>query len=292
MSGAANGASPLGGSVDGQGWGAFGVTVDFPGTRALDGVTLPAVAGQVAAVVGGDGAGKTTLLRTLVGRIRPASGRVVAPATVECGFMPTGASGVWQDLTVDENIAFVAAAHHLAGDDLARRRAELLAAAGLEQAADRLAGALSGGMRQKLAFCLAILHRPRLLVLDEPSTGVDPVSRVDLWRLISRTAADGAAVVMATTYLDEAERATTCLVLNDGHALASGTPAAVLAAAPGTLTTGSAPAGARELSWRRGRATRSWHPGPPAAGEQPIAADMEDTVIALTLAAQQQEGRA
>ncbi|MFJ9117125.1 ATP-binding cassette domain-containing protein [Streptomyces sp. NPDC102394] len=292
MTGAANGASPLGGAVDGQGWGAFGVTVDFPGARALDAVTLPAVAGQVAAVVGGDGAGKTTLLRTLVGRIRPASGRVAAPATVECGFMPTGASGVWQDLTVKENIAFVAAAHHLAGDALARRLAELLAAAGLEKAADRLAGALSGGMRQKLAFCLAILHRPRLLVLDEPSTGIDPVSRVDLWRLISRAAADGAAVVMATTYLDEAERATTCLVLSDGHALVFGTPAAVLAAAPGTLTTGDAPASARELSWRRGRATRSWHPGPPAAGEQRITADMEDTVIALTLAAQQQESRA
>ncbi|MFH9725078.1 ATP-binding cassette domain-containing protein [Streptomyces sp. NPDC017254] len=177
-----------------SGWGAFDVSVAFSATTALDDVTLAAVPGQVAAVVGGDGAGKTTLLRTLVRRVAPSTGHVEAPATVECGFMPTGTSGVWQDLTVVENIAFVVAAHHLTGTALDRRRDELLKAAGLDRATDRLAGALSGGMRQKLSFCLATLHRPRLLVLDEPSTGVDPVSRVDLWRLISR-----AAAVMATT---------------------------------------------------------------------------------------------
>ncbi|MFG2430835.1 ABC transporter ATP-binding protein [Streptomyces sp. NPDC048590] len=275
-------------TAGGQDWGAFGVTVSFGATTALDRVTLPAVPGSVAAVVGGDGAGKTTLLRTLVNRVRPAAGHVTAPPPTECGFMPTGASGVWQDLTVAENIAFVAAAHHLTGTDLDQRRGELLTAAGLDRATDRLAGALSGGMRQKLAFCLAILHRPRLLVLDEPSTGVDPVSRVDLWRLISRAAADGAAVVMATTYLDEAERASTCLVLDQGRTLTSGTPADVLAGAPGILTTGTAPTGPAELSWRRGRATRSWHPGPARPDEHPVPADMEDTVIALTLAARQE----
>ncbi|MET7988856.1 ABC transporter ATP-binding protein [Streptomyces sp. NPDC005281] len=280
-----------GGQVKDLGWGAFEVTVAFGATTALEGITLPAHPGQVAAVVGGDGAGKTTLLRSLVGRVRPKAGTVQAPAPTDCGFMPTGASGVWQDLTVDENIAFVAAAHHLTGTDLDQRRAHLLAAAGLDRARDRLAGALSGGMRQKLAFCLAILHQPRLLVLDEPSTGVDPVSRVDLWRLISRAAADGAAVVMATTYLDEAERASTCLVLDRGRALASGTPADVLQRTPGTITTGTAPAGPRELSWRRGRQTRSWHPGPPRDGEQPLTADMEDAVIAFTLADQQREPR-
>jgi ABC-2 type transport system ATP-binding protein len=270
-------------------WGAFGVTVAFGRSTALDNITLPARSGQVAAVVGGDGAGKTTLLRTLVGRVRPGTGRVGAPPAAERGFMPTGASGVWQDLTVDENIDFVAAAYHLTGEAFARRRSELLAAAGLERAAGRTAGNLSGGMRQKLAFCLAIVHRPRLLVLDEPSTGVDPVSRVELWRLISRAAADGTAVVMATTYLDEAERASSCLVLDRGRALASGPPADILAHLPGTLTTGDAPAGARELSWRRGRQTRSWHPGPARPGEQPLAPDMEDAVITLSLADQQPE---
>ncbi|ACU75409.1 ABC transporter related [Catenulispora acidiphila DSM 44928] len=268
-------------------WGVDGVTVVLGGSEVLHDVTLNAIPGQVAAVVGGDGAGKTTLLRTLIGRILPSSGAVRAPSIVDSGFMPTGASGVWTDLSVNENIAFVAAARGMAGPELADRRAELLAAAGLSKAADRLAGDLSGGMRQKLAFCLAILHRPRLLVLDEPSTGVDPVSRVDLWRLISRAAAADTAVVMSTAYLDEAERAATCLVLDGGRVLADGTPADVLAAAPGTLTTGSAPAGPAELSWRRGHQTRSWHPGPPRPGEQPRDPDMEDCVIALTLDAQQ-----
>jgi len=269
-----------------EGWGVFGATVVLDRTTALDGVTLATPRGEVTAVVGGDGAGKTTLLRTLVGRVRVSAGRVSAPPPVRCGFMPTGASGVWLDLSVAENLDFVAAAHRIGGRALADRRAELLAAAGLTGAVDRLAQDLSGGMRQKLAFCLAILHRPDLLVLDEPSTGVDPVSRVDLWRLISRAAAEDTAVVMATTYLDEAERATTCLVLDHGATLASGAPAAILAGTPGTLTTGRAPAGPAELSWRRGYETRSWHPGPPRDGEEPISADMEDSVIAYTLAAQ------
>ncbi|PWI45035.1 ABC transporter ATP-binding protein [Streptomyces sp. ICBB 8177] len=270
-------------------WGTDHVTVAFGDTTALNDITLTAVPGQVAAVVGGDGAGKTTLLRTLVGRIRPQSGRVIAPEATACGFMPTGASGVWRELTVDENIAFVAAAHHITGTALEERRTALLGTAGLDRATDRLAGALSGGMRQKLAFCMAIFHDPELLVLDEPSTGVDPVSRVDLWRLISRAAAAGTAVVMATSYLDEAERSSNCLVLDRGHALAFGPPQDILTHTPGTLTTGTAPSGEPELSWRRGRQTRSWHPGPPRPGEQPIPADMEDAVIALTLADQQQE---
>ena len=269
-----------------QTWGAYAVTVQRGDATALTDVTFLVPRGQVAAVVGGDGAGKTTLLRTLVGGVRPSTGRVSAPPQDRCGFMPTGASGVWADLTVDENVAFVAAAHHLSGAKLAERRRSLLGAAGLEHVRARLAGALSGGMRQKLTFCLAMLHRPDLLVLDEPSTGVDPVSRVDLWRLISQAAADGTAVAMATTYLDEAERASTCLVLDQGRALTAGTPGELLAATPGTITSGQGPAADPELSWRRGRRTHSWHPGPPAAGEQPLTPDMEDSVIAYTLADQ------
>jgi ABC-2 type transport system ATP-binding protein len=269
-----------------QPWGAHAVTVRRGDAAALDDVTFPVPRGEVAAVVGGDGAGKTTLLRTLVGGIRPGAGHVSAPPLDRCGFMPTGASGVWSDLTVDENIAFVAAAHHLGGPELAERRGSLLGAAGLESVRDRLARDLSGGMRRKLGFCLAMLHRPDLLVLDEPSTGVDPVSRVDLWRLISQAAAGGTAVAMATTYLDEAERASTCLVLDQGRALTSGTPTDLLAATPGTITAGRAAADHPELSWRRGRSTHSWHPGPPAPGEEPLTPDMEDSVIAYTLADQ------
>ncbi|GAA3243799.1 ABC transporter ATP-binding protein [Actinocorallia longicatena] len=275
-------------AATGPQWGASGVTVVFgkgsAQVTALSEVSFPVPRGQVAAVVGGDGAGKTTLLRTLVSRVGPVSGTVSAPPQRQCAFMPTGASGVWVDLSVEENLNFVGAAYGLTGPDLEQRKARLLETADLAKARDRLAGRLSGGMRQKLAFCMAMLHEPDLLVLDEPSTGVDPVSRVDLWRLISHAAAQGAAVAMATTYLDEAERASTVLVLDDGHVLAQGTPSEVLAATPGVITTGTAPAGDPDLSWRRGRAVHSWHPGPARPGENALTPDMEDSVIAATLA--------
>jgi ABC-2 type transport system ATP-binding protein len=150
-------------------------------------------------------------------------------------------SGTWRHLTVDENIDFVAKAYRITGKELRAKRSDLLGKAGLEHAGDRLAGQLSGGMRQKLGFVLAILHEPTLLVLDEPTTGVDPVSRVELWRLISEAAAGGAAVAMATTYLDEAERASTVLVLDRGHTLASDTTNEVSRSLPGTITVAERP---------------------------------------------------
>jgi ABC-2 type transport system ATP-binding protein len=248
----------------------------------LDGVSLSVGPGAVSAVVGGDGAGKTTLLRTLCGRVRPASGSVRNPGRRYIGYQPA-ASGTWANLTVAENLALVAGAYKLPGPLFAQRRAELLAAAGLMEAQGQLACELSGGMRQKLGFCMAMLHMPRLLILDEPSTGVDPVSRVELWALIAHAAARGAAVALATTYLDEAERAHEVLVLDAGAALLSGTPAQVLSSTPGTVTElrqATAPA----LAWRRGRVIHQWHPGPPRPGETAIAADMEDAVVAAALA--------
>ncbi len=125
---------------------------------------------------------------------------------------------MYDDLSVDENVAFVAAAYGLTRDQRDRRVAELFTRTGLAGTGDRLAGRLSGGMRQKLAFALALLHEPELLVLDEPTTGVDPVSRADLWGMIAEAAAAGAAVVVSTTYLDEARRASSILLLEDGRA--------------------------------------------------------------------------
>ena len=182
-------------------------------------------------VVGGDGAGKTTLLRAMAGAVRPLSGRVRRPPLRDVGFI-SGSSGLYGDLTVDENVAFVGAAYGLGDAERDRRAAELMEQTGIEGTGDRLAGRLSGGMRQKLAFALAMMHEPRLLVLDEPTTGVDPVSRSEVWRLIAQAAADGAAVLVATTYIDEAERAAHVLVLDGGRAVAAGPPEAVAAALP------------------------------------------------------------
>jgi ABC-2 type transport system ATP-binding protein len=198
-------------------WGARDLTVRYGRRTALEHVTLELRPGEVAAVIGGDGAGKTTLLRALAGVVRPASGRVLSPDRRRIGYV-AGASGVYEDLSVDENIEFVAAAYGLTGSDRDERVAELLARTGLTGTGGRLAGRLSGGMRQKLAFALAMLHAPDLLVLDEPTTGVDPVSRAELWGLIAAAAAAGAAVVVSTTYLDEARRAANVFLLEEGRA--------------------------------------------------------------------------
>jgi len=272
--------------MTGPTWGVHGVTFRYGRATALDDVSLDAPSGAVVALVGGDGAGKTTLLRTLAGALRPEQGTVTAPPLTDIGFMPT-TSGVWRELTVDENVSFVAAAYGVRGAELRRRRESLLGTAGLDEVGDRLAGHLSGGMRQKLAFCLAMLHRPTLLVLDEPSTGVDPVSRVDLWRMISQAAARGAAVVMATTYLDEAERASSVLVLDEGRVLLSGAPAEVVAQAPGAVFRTAEPT-VRSRAWRRGREYREWSPDPttgPTTGDGTrVAVDLEDAVISASLA--------
>ncbi|WP_430868249.1 ABC transporter ATP-binding protein [Demequina aurantiaca] len=264
-----------------QGWGVRGLTVTYGDTVALDGVSVDLIEGEVLAIVGGDGAGKTTLLRALAGAVTASEGEVRAPGLASIGFMPSSA-GVWRDLTVDQNIDFVAAAQGVTGAALRERRAELLGDTGLEGANKRLAGQLSGGMRQKLAFALAMIHRPPMLILDEPSTGVDPVSRIDLWRMISQAAVDGAAIIMATTYLDEAERASHVVVLDGGSVLLAGTPADVTANIPGHVADAVVTPD-RVRSWRRGGQFKTWSPEDPPAGVA-RADDLEDAVIAATLA--------
>lgn len=270
-------------------FGVRGLDRDFGGVAALRGVDLDVAVGSIVAVVGGDGAGKTTLLRCLVGRLSPTDGEVRRPDRDHTGYMPS-MSGTWRDLTVGENIDFAADAYDLTNALRRRRRDELLAASGLADAVDRQAGKLSGGMRQKLGFVLAVLHEPQLLVLDEPSTGVDPVSRVELWRLIAAAAASGAAVVMATTYLDEAERASRIVVLDDGRVIANGTRSEVMASTPGYITAPSV-ATCAERAWRRGEEIREWHPkssgGAPGSDSGSVVApadlEFEDVVIARLL---------
>jgi ABC-2 type transport system ATP-binding protein len=197
-------------------WGVRDLTVRYGAHTALDGVTLDVPRGTVTAVIGGDGAGKTTLLRALAGVVGPSAGTVRRPARRRVGYV-AGASGLYDDLSVDENIAFVADAYGLSTAQRDARMGRLLQQTGLTGTGARLAGRLSGGMRQKLAVALALLHEPGLLVLDEPTTGVDPVSRADLWRLIAAAAASGTAVLVSTTYLDEATRAAVVVLLEDGH---------------------------------------------------------------------------
>ena len=263
-------------------WGCSGLAVRYGATVALEDVTFELPAGTVAAVVGGDGAGKTTLLRALAGTVRSSAGSVRRPDERRLGYVSAG-PGVWGDLTVDENLVFAGRAYGLRPDQLARRVAGLLERTGLAWARDRLAGRLSGGERQKLAFAMAVAHEPDLLILDEPTTGVDPVSRAELWRLLAGAAAAGAAVVLSTTYLDEAERAATVLVLDRGRSLLAGTPDEVLAATPGLVV--EAPARPEGIpSWRRGARWRAWSPGgstPP--GARPVAIDLEDAVIVAQL---------
>lgn len=270
-------------------WGATDCTVRYASAHgvatALEQVSLATPLGEVTAVVGGDGAGKTTLLRMLAGRVIPTPGRVAVPELRRIGFMPS-TSGAWRDLTVDENVAFVGRAYGMGAARLAARRRELLERADLLDVAGRLGGRLSGGMRQKLGFCLAMLHEPDLVILDEPSTGVDPVSRVELWRMIGETAAAGRAVVMSTTYLDEAERAASVLVLDDGHGLYSGEPSAIADSVQGVIVRGAQwSKAAGGATWRRGTEVRAWYAtGPPPGAAVESTPDLEDSVIALTLA--------
>jgi ABC-2 type transport system ATP-binding protein len=291
-----SGATSGGEDVTRPWWGTDAVSVAYGKVLALDRVTFRAVPGQVSAVVGGDGAGRTTLLRCLAGALAASAGEIRRPAANRIGYLPAG-SGTYPDLTVAENLAFRAAVY---GVHAAGRSAEYLERAGLGTARDRLAGQLSGGMRQKLGVIAAMLHQPALLVLDEPTTGVDPVSRVEVWWLIARAAADGAAVVLATSYLDEAERASQVLALDAGRELAAGTPEQIVAAMPGTVRAMDAwPAGDEaRRAWRRNARWQVWVPPSPAAalGEpvppeapatpdgEPVQPDLQDAVTVASLA--------
>ncbi|MCG7413161.1 ATP-binding cassette domain-containing protein [Microbacterium aurum] len=266
--------------------GVRGIRVVFGGTRgtvALDDVTLDVPAGEVTAVVGGDGAGKSTLLRVLAGRVGVQAGEVRTLGKGAIGYQPS-TSGVWGGLTVAENLAFVGQSFGMSLRALRVRGGDLLERAGLADARGRLGRDLSGGMRQKLGFVLAIVHAPRLVLLDEPSTGVDPVSRVELSRLIAEAATGDTAVLLATTYLDEAARAATVTALDAGAVIASGTPDEVVASVPGRIVV-TGDSGPR--TWQRGTVRHRWVPGGTDAGVTPDAdapIDLEDALIALTLA--------
>jgi ABC-2 type transport system ATP-binding protein len=201
----------------------------FKTVEALKGIDLRVEKGRSFALVGPDGAGKTTAIRILCGLLAPDGGSVSVfgsvptanAAKARLGYLSQRFS-LYGDLSVDENIAFFAEIH--GRRDYARRRDELLEFTRLGPFRERLAARLSGGMRQKLALCCALIHEPELLVMDEPTTGVDPVSRREFWEIVSGLSRAGMTVVAATPYLDEAERFDTVGMLDEGRFLALGSP--------------------------------------------------------------------
>jgi ABC-2 type transport system ATP-binding protein len=265
-----------------QGWGAQDLSIRFGARQALNRVSVGVLPGQVTAVVGADGAGKTTLLRCVTGALAPGRGAVRRPPPRRVGYLPPG-PGVYEDLSVAENLRFRSAVYGIPASAVPRRIGEYLERTGLAAARDRLAGQLSGGMRRKLGVIAALLPEPDLLVLDEPTTGVDPVSRADLWWLVTGAAAGGAAVLMSTTYTDEAARAAQVLVLDEGRTLTRGTPAEIVAAIPGTIAVAAERPDDPRRSWRRAGAWRIWQPPEVPERRPPVTPDLQDAVCVAAL---------
>lgn len=208
--------------------------------RVLRGIDITVAAGEIVGLVGADGAGKTTLLRIGVGQLQAASGSVALlgkppsdPALRnDIAYMPQG-FGLYQDLSVAENLEFFADLHGLSRGEARRRIADLLARTGLAGFEARRAGQLSGGMMQKLALSCALVSAPRMMFLDEPTTGVDPVSRRAFWLLLDGVRAEGVAILYATANMDEAERCDRVALLQSGRLDRHGVPA--LLADPGAM---------------------------------------------------------
>ncbi len=205
----------------------------FADNVAVDDLSLAVHAGELYGLVGPDGAGKTTTIRMLTGLILPSGGdaRVLGRSAHESereavGYMPQQYS-LYGDLSIDENLRFFGRLFGLKREDYVERAARLLRITRLERFGDRRADALSGGMYKKLALACALLHRPRVLVLDEPTNGVDPVSRRELWDLLYEFVDEGMAVLLATPYMDEAERCHRVGLIHQGQLLTEGEPVAL-----------------------------------------------------------------
>jgi ABC-2 type transport system ATP-binding protein len=201
--------------------------------QAVDGISLSVAPGQAYGLVGPDGAGKTTTMRLLVGVLNHGSGEVRilghdlrregSAALNNVGYLAQRFS-LYEDLTVQENLSFFGTVRSVRHADMRARSAELLRFVGLSGFEGRLAGQLSGGMKQKLGLACALVHRPRLLLLDEPTTGVDPVTRQDFWQLIIGLLTEGVAVVVSTPYMDEAARCNRLGFMIRGRLLMQGSP--------------------------------------------------------------------
>jgi ABC-2 type transport system ATP-binding protein len=213
-----------------------GLSKSFGDLAAVDRVELEVQPGEIFGLVGPDGAGKTTTIRMLCGVLDVSEGTAEVagfevgrePEQVKrrIGYMPQRFS-LYADLTVAENMLFYARIYHVPREERRRREAELLEFSRLGPFRDRLAGNLSGGMKQKLALSCALLHTPQILFLDEPTTGVDPVSRRDFWRLLYALLREGVTIFVSTPYMDEAERCHRVALMDQGRVLLCDTPDAL-----------------------------------------------------------------
>jgi len=205
----------------------------FGAIEAIRAASLRVRRGEIFGLVGSDGAGKSTLLRVAVTLLRPASGSVrisglevakhKAKVKTLIGYMPQG-FGLYQDLTVEENLEFFMDIYGIPGRERAERKARYLGFSNLLPFLDRPAGKLSGGMRQKLGLACVLVHEPAVLVLDEPTNGVDPVSRQEFWDMLAQMRREGLTILISTAYLDEGERCDHLALMHRGRVLAIGTP--------------------------------------------------------------------
>jgi ABC-2 type transport system ATP-binding protein len=229
-----------------------GLVKRFADVTAVDRLSMSVNRGEIFGLVGPDGAGKTATMRMLAGVMRPDSGAIIIdgidavadPEGVKphVSYMPQRFA-LYEDLTVDENIRFYADLFEVAPAVRRERAARLLAASGMSAFGRFRAGQLSGGMKQKLGLTCALVHTPKILLLDEPTTGVDPVSRRDFWRILYGLREEGVTIVISTAYMDEAERCNRLTLLHTGHALYCETPGALKRRMPGALIAISSAAG-------------------------------------------------
>jgi len=210
-----------------------GVSLSFGKTRAVDAVSLAVPAGSVFGLVGSDGAGKSSLLRMIATMVKPDSGSISIgglDAAAErtkvkglIGYMPQR-FGLYADLTVEENIDFFMDIFGIAGAQRKERREKYLGFSNLLPFLDRLAGNLSGGMKQKLGLACVLVHEPKALILDEPTNGVDPVSRAEFWDILLSMKAGGMTILVSTAYLDEGEKCDAIGLMHKSRLLASAPP--------------------------------------------------------------------
>lgn len=229
---------------------ADGLTHRFGDVVAVDEVSLTVPRGAVFGLLGPDGAGKTTLIRMLATVLLPDAGdaRVFGTSVSREPGEVTGRIGymsqqfcMYPDLTVTENLEFFATLRGVRRSDRRERAAALLASMGMAEFTGRQAGRLSGGMKQKLMLTSTLMHHPDLLLLDEPTTGVDPVSRREFWAIIADLQGAGTTVLVATPYMDEAERCTRIAFMDSGRITQTGTPAEIKELVPGTVLEVSSP---------------------------------------------------